>query len=461
MNKKDLQRRFRQAEREAQDILAAVDKAGRPMNLEERRQLDTLTSELEKIQADLDELVVRERGGGSARDLAGWRQIQAQQRADAHLDPFADPSDPTDHSGNGDAAGGPLVRSRKWAELARRSGVVAAGREGWRDASEYFQVLASGRHDPRLTQRASSTLIDSEGGFAVPQFLAEQIFDAALESEIVRPRAAIYAMAGQTLSVPVWDGDDHSGGELHGGFGAQWVAEQGSFDISTPNLRRTTFQARKFGLLCKVSSELASDSPAFSSALLTAMSKAASFHLDRAFLVGAGGAGPVGVLNSPALVAVAKETGQTNGTIVYSNILKMWSRLAPGSFEKAVWVTSQTALPQLLNLSVAIGTGGSHVPAVLQQNGTFTLMGRPLLVSEKVPVLGAQGDLLLADFSQYAVAIRADVRIETSGAPYFTSDELAVRLKIRIDGKSMAASPITPMGGGDTLSPFVAIAART
>lgn len=44
---------------------------------------------------------------------------------------------------------------------------------------------------------------------------------------------------------------------------------------------------------------------------------------------------------------------------------------------------------------------------------------------------------------------------------YFTSDELAFRLRVRVDGKSLWEDAVTPANGANTLSPFVALQTRS
>src|SRR5690606_22151332 len=145
-------------------------------------------------------------------------------------------------------------------------------------------------------------------------------------------------------------------------------------------------------------SELAADAPAYAANLTAALSEAATYLLDEALLVGAGAAMPQGVLSSPALVTVAKETGQAAASIVYRNITRAWARLLPGSHNFATWVCSPSALPELLSLSIEVGTGGSAIPVMKETGGSMTLLGRPVIVSDKLPGLGEAGDLLLADF---------------------------------------------------------------
>ena len=86
-------------------------------------------------------------------------------------------------------------------------------------------------------------------------------------------------------------------------------------------------------------------------------------------------------------------------------------RLAPQCMGNACWIASQTALPSLLTMALNVGTGGGpamlgNQPALVQSNGQFSLLGKPMLFTEKVPALGTLGDLLLCDLSQYTIGLR-------------------------------------------------------
>jgi len=364
---------------------------------------------------------------------------------------------------------GGACETRKWDEVMHRSGVEgdAWGGEGngFRDSTEYFSALASQRHDPRLQKRAQSTFPDSDGGFAVPTPLAREIFDTALEGEIVRPRARVFVMGSQTLQIPSWDGSDHSSDTVYSGITSSWKGEATELDVKTTKMRAVELKSKKFALLGRVSTELAEDSPTFAREFTRALTDAAGWHLDNAFLNGNGTTQPQGLLDTsnPALVTVAKESGQSANTILFENIVAMWSRLWPRGHSNAVWIANHDIIPQLYMMSQAIGTAG--VPVYMPANGAAgtpfaSLFGRPLLFSEKVPTLGTAGDVGLYDLSQYALGIRAEIALMISPHVYFSSDELAFRLRVRVDGKSLWDSAITPAKGANTLSPFVTLATR-
>ena len=175
---------------------------------------------------------------------------------------------------------------------------------------------------------------------------------------------------------------------------------------------------------------------------------------------GTGAGQPLGILNADCTVVVSKEGGQNADTIVYENLTNMMARMFPGSFSNSVWVAHITTIPQLLSLSLSVGTGGSAVPVLNESNGTFTMLTRPVLFTEKVPTLGSQGDIGLYDFSQYVVGLRNEMRFDTSIHVHFTTDELLSRIIERHDGMPLWNEALTLADGSTTVSPFVVLGDR-
>lgn len=169
----------------------------------------------------------------------------------------------------------------------------------------------------------------------------------------------------------------------------------------------------------------------------------------------------MGILNASCTVEVEKETGQAADTIIYENLTKMMSRMFAGSFQNSVWVAHQTCIPQLLTLSLAIGTGGDRIPVMTESNGQFKILTRPVLFTKKTEPLGDKGDILLADFSQYVVGLRSGMTFDTSIHVHFTTDELLSRIIERHDGQPLWDEALTLEDSTTTVSPFVTLAERT
>ena len=329
----------------------------------------------------------------------------------------------------------------------------------WQDKDvDFFQAVFSGRAHPGLVNAMSET-VSSDGGFLVPTETASKIHAVSIENELVMPRAYVQPMRSNEMKIPAMYIGDHSS-NLFGGFEASYTAELGTISENSPKARSMTLSAKKLTGLIRFSSELAADCVGGFDQIVNLCGKGLSWYRDRAFLKGSGSGQPLGILNAPCLVTVDPEVGQGEATIVYENLTKMMSRMFAGSFGNSVWVVHQSAIPQLLGLTIPIGTGGSHIQVMKESNGQFSILTRPVLFTEKTETLGSKGDILLCDFSQYVVGLRAEMRFDTSIHAHFSTDELLSRIIERHDGQPLWDSALTLADGSTKVSPFVCLAAR-
>jgi len=351
---------------------------------------------------------------------------------------------------------GKVPIGRDYRSMFNASGSLDTG--GFGSFNDYLTVLSTGKFDPRLIQAAASETVPSSGGFSVPEQFAAWLLDASLEAEIVRPRATLWPMKSESLKVPGWDSATHSS-SLFGGLVGNWLAELGGATETDAKMRLIQLSAKKLACYTSASNELVADGIGYEQQIQAALVKTLGWYLDYAFIQGTGTAQPLGVINDPALITVGKESGQGNLTIMFENAVKMYARLAPQCMEKAVWIANQTTVPQLLTMSLAVGTGGAPIqPAVLQSNGKFSLLGKELVFTEKCPALGSKGQLMLCDFSQYSIGLRKEVSLDKSIHPGWTTDTASYRAILRADGQGMWDKAITPKAG-DSLSWCVALAA--
>ena len=307
-----------------------------------------------------------------------------------------------------------------------------------------IQAIGGKGISPLLASHTEGGL--SSGGFLVPhQFLAQDL-DPQPEVEVIMPRADVYPMVSESLSIAGVSNIDETGSTLFGGFKASWIEEGGEFPVQDMKTRKMTLRLKKCGLLSKASNELLEDSM-FQSKLTPAMRIAIADARDEAFINGTGVGQPRGLLRDPAKITVSKEDGQAADTIRWANIAKMFMRLHPRLVQGAVWIANPTVWEQLLTLSIPLGTGAESRPATMNADGTLILMGKPVLMTSKAPVLGDEGDLILANLSQYAVGLGPDIRIDSSGHVGFSTDETYFRVRLRADGQGKWERPFTPRKG--------------
>ncbi len=326
-------------------------------------------------------------------------------------------------------------------------------------------TIAREGFDSRLEKLAVDKALNEgqgdQGGFVVPEEFRGDLLSLSMEQAIVRPRAFTIPMATPTVRVPTIRDTTHAS-NVFGGVQAYWLAESGSVTASEPTFAQLALTAKKLTGYTTVSNELLMDSAIPLEALLNRLfGEAIMFFEDDAFLNGDGAGEPLGILGAGCTVSVAKESGQAATTVVWENIVNMYSRMLPSSLNRAVWVAHNDTFPQLATMSLAVGTGGS---AVWINNGIagppMTILGRPVLFTEKCKTLGTTGDIYFADFGYYVIGDRQSLTVSASPHVRFTNDETVYRFVERLDGRPWLESAITPRNGSNTLSPFVKLDTR-
>jgi HK97 family phage major capsid protein len=328
----------------------------------------------------------------------------------------------------------------------------------FKSCAEFLAAIESGRFDPRLRILASMQEgTGSTGGFSVPPAFSADWLDASLPNEIVRNLCKVYPMNENELPVPGWDGADMSSGATHGGLTMTFLAESATATAQTPKMRRINLVAKMAAIYVDASVELVSDGRNFETNLQTALRSSMGYGIDRYCISGSGAGCPQGILNAPCKIQVQKESGQTHDTICYQNLKKMFARqLNP---EQAVWLFNSTAIPELLEQSVAVGVAGSFVPLLNESNGKFTIFGRPVYFHPSMPTLGDEDDSAFVDFNFYALGLRQEVSIDVTDAVRWLQRERSFRILLRFDGMCTLNTAISPLNG-DSLSPVVTLAER-
>lgn len=327
------------------------------------------------------------------------------------------------------------------------------------------------RFDNRLEydERAAAGMnenIPSEGGYLVQtQFLPElwrkmistSIFASDCDEQKVGPNA-------NGLSWNELKEDSRANGSRYGGILAYWGSEASTTTASKPQFTKRKIDLEKLFGMVPVTDELLSDTVGLDSLLSDLVGKEFGFQLDDAAINGTGAGMPLGLLSSPALVSVAKESGQTAATVVYENVKKLHNRLIGSSMANAVWYINQDVETELESMALAVGTGG--VPVYMPANGISDrpygrMYGRPVKYLEQCAALGTVGDIIFADPTQYRFVKKGDIKKDVSMHVYFSTDQQAFRFILRVNGEPLWTNKLTAYKGSTTRSPYVALATRS
>ncbi len=311
----------------------------------------------------------------------------------------------------------------------------------------------------------ASELVGADGGFLVQTDLQSGLLDDVFSAAQLAPQTTRREVGAGFNGVKfnTIDETSRATGSRYGGVRAYWVAEGGQKTASRPKIKQIELTLQKLAGMYVATDELLQDTTALESFVRPAFVSEFAFVVDDAILRGTGAGEPLGILNSPALISVAALGGQGADGIEYENVLAMLGRISPTSIRNARWYMNQGIWAQLPLMVVTIGTGGLPVflpPGAASDAPFGTLLGRPIEVIEQASAPGDVGDVIFADLKQYLLLQKGGIQSDSSIHVYFDTDETAFRWVLRVNGRPLKTTALTPYKGSATTSPFVTLAAR-
>jgi HK97 family phage major capsid protein len=333
------------------------------------------------------------------------------------------------------------------------------------DAVTGWAELASAARSPsgetgrklRDLQNAMAERVPSGGGFLVSERMRSDMVLASLEAAIIRPRATVIPMSSLRLPIPMVDDTTHASNALFGGLTWAWAEEGATLPTTSPAYGRLVLEATKLAAyLGGVPNELVGDAAAFEAFAGTVIPLGLAWAEDQAFISGSGTGQPQGILNASCAVNVTRTAS------LQADVTSMVTRMLPQSMKDFIWLCSPDKISPLLNMYLLIGTvptSSAVAPSAWLTGDAvtgWTLLGRPLYVTEHVPVAGTRGDLIAVDPKFYLIGDRQAMTIDTSAVGQkFINDQTEFRIISRLDGEIWLQSPVTPANASATVSPVV------
>jgi HK97 family phage major capsid protein len=297
------------------------------------------------------------------------------------------------------------------------------------------------------------------GGYIVPPDFYRQLLAVVAEQTFIRPRAWVQPMASATLQFPYLDVTTvQSAGvsPFFGGVQMYWTEEAQTRTETEPQFKMMELKAHELSGYSVSSNVLLADAAfGLEKFLFTIFGQAIAWFEEYAFLQGNGVGKPQGMLTAPATLLKNRDTGNQ---ISFNDVATMFSKLLPASWSKAIWAFSPTTVPQLLQLKdganraifISIDQGVTKSPV-------WSLLGRPAIVTEKLPALGTKGDLMLLDPSLYVLGDRMQIEVAASEHVNFLKNQMTWRVVERVDGQPWLEKAITLQDSTTQVSPFVAL----
>jgi HK97 family phage major capsid protein len=304
---------------------------------------------------------------------------------------------------------------------------------------------------------------DSAGVTIMPEF-NNQIIDRVYSNDLLS-RTDGYTVASNNMTFLANAETSRATGSRHGGMQGYWIGEGGTITKSKPTFRTISLKLNKLAVVVYLTEELLSDTAqALEQYVVRKAAEEFNFMIGDAIFNGTGVGQPLGVFNAPSLISIAAEAGQTPDTLQTENIEKMYARFYAPNLPAARWYHNQDIRPQLNTMSIGVGTGGQVVympPGGLAEAPHGMLLGNALDPIEFAATLGDQGDITLADLKQMLSISKGGMAQAVSAHIEFLTDQLAVKLTMRLDVRPWESAPITPYKGpSNTQSSFVTLDAR-
>lgn len=445
---------------DADSIFAAARNGFSP---EQRRRIEALKEEMREVSADIRQVEYQQASDCNPNaPLAAWMgEPHGRKGNDMRISSSTD-STPKIYSKLSDQllASGmkPTQKSDSLAPFLNLADQMRA---------VYNFARSSGTScDARLVEiqaaLGGNESVPSEGGFLVVPEFAQGLIKRTYEVALISSKCFKMPMASSRLIIHAVDEDSRKDGSRFGGIQGFWLAEGGTYQPTKPKFREMQLVANKLIVLSYATEEQLADGPAWKAYIDDAVPQELAFQIDTAVYRGPGAGAPQGILNSLALLTVAK----SGSSIATADVIQMWSQLYFTSRKNAVWFVNQDIEPQLIPLTLGSPSLAQVLlytaPGINGNPGPYGKMfGRDVIPVEQASTLGTVGDILLADMTQYLLAQRNDARADTSIHVAFLTGEQAFRFMMRMDGQPTWKKPLTPYQGAVLKSPFVALQSRS
>ncbi|MDP3910749.1 MAG: phage major capsid protein [Gemmatimonadales bacterium] len=343
----------------------------------------------------------------------------------------------------------------------QRRGVVSPALKAWGKKAVAFDPETKSISD------AQTTRVDAFSGFLVPPQFSSTIWQKARGEDGILSRVTQFPITSNRFVQTIVKEDGQAVGSSYGGLTFRWLGEHGTKVATRMEFEQREFLLHKLAGFIPMSDESMEDAMQLEGLVNELAPQAMRNQIVAAIMRGTGANQPLGILASPAYIAVPEESGQASDTYFAENSLAQLARLHGPSAANAVWLANQTCYPSIWRSYFSVGA--SNVPAFIASGGlpnapAGSLLGKPIVLSEHCSELGDSGDVILADLSQYWLVTKAggpkqDISIHVR----FLEDETLMRLVFRVGGAPIWPRAMDLAYSGTpalTTSPFVGVETR-
>ena len=279
-------------------------------------------------------------------------------------------------------------------------GIQAAITGRWKDAPEEFRM-------------AQSEGANSAGGFLVPEQLTARVIDKGRATSVcVRAGAQTFVMDSDTLRIA----------RVHTDPSFEVKTENAAFTSTEAVFDSVNFTAHTIGNYILASRELAEDAPNFGQLIEQTLANALAAELDRQFLQGDASAELLGLINDGSARTTAS-VGAIAWEDLATGVVDLWGQnVMPNAY-----IVSPTIAGDL----DALTSGDGSTSAKLWLPAPPPVAPLTRFITSNMP----DTDIAIGDFTQLAIGLRNEARIEvtTEAANTFEKHQVGIKVVWRGD----------------------------
>jgi HK97 family phage major capsid protein len=456
MNK--YQKRMDEAFKKMEEIRKKAEAESRALTAEELEQRAALKAEIDQAKREWDDFKAEEElrtelyGTGSG----------AVTLEDPNAHPITGPDQPIYRGSNATALGMQLADIRMISDPKFDGKEVRDARSRLEQSQKrYVQRLVTiAQKENRAAATGGFTVgVPTDGGMFLQGETVVDLMTNGFNNSAILPKMAKRTLtATQFIEIIGIDEKSRKDGSRGGGIRVYTDKELGTVDASKTQLSKIRIEPKKLTGIFYASEEWSRNVTFMGQEVRGLFGEEFAFKCQNLAIRGSGAGEGLGALNADCLVTVAKENGQTAGTIKTDNLSKMWARF---NGRNPAWFINRDCGPQLDQLSIAVGTAALEPRFVTYDaQGILRIKGAPVVEIEQCETVGTVGDIILADWSQYVAADQGDINEAMSIHVNFIYGQNTYRFTYYFDCQPRWSSAIHPFKGSNTVSPIVALATR-
>jgi HK97 family phage major capsid protein len=275
--------------------------------------------------------------------------------------------------------------------------------------------------------------LDANGGYLVPKVWSNELIrELALQSPVLNLAKIIQTSNGDTFNQPI-------------AANAQTyaiTAEEGAISASADTFTNVAFGAYKFAAIVKVSNEILSDAAYdIDAEVRDGAAEALGDSIASYLATGSNSSQPQGIKGATTGVTAAATTAVTADELIDLVYSVNQRNRANGTF-----VCSTALLKAVRKLKTgSSGTPGDYVWQPSYVNGEpATLLGYPVYEDGKLEAMTTGKTVaVFGDFKRgFGIRRAGEVEVAVDPSVYFANDQVAYRVKLRMDSKILAGDAL-------------------